>query len=63
MFGSQFLQKAKLQVPWYLSFRSLVLTEKELKKNNDRIAIVRSARPYRIAKGNEEYSHIHRQGA
>ena len=27
-FGSQVSQKAKLQVPWYLSFRSMVLKEK-----------------------------------
>jgi len=47
-FGQQFLQKAKLKTPWYLSFRTIVLRDKELKKNNDRIAILRSAIPCKI---------------
>lgn len=42
-FGDQFLQKAKLHTPWYLSFRAISLQKKLLKRNKDRVAIVRSA--------------------
>ena len=47
-FGTQFLQRARLQTPWYLSFRTMVLMEKELKKKEDRVAIIRSAVPHRV---------------
>ena len=42
-FGLQFLQKAILFTLWYLSFRCLVVREKELKRNKNKIAKVRSA--------------------
>lgn len=42
-FGDTFLHKAELHTPWYLSFRSIVLRDKELKRNNNRLAVVRSA--------------------
>ena len=42
-FGEQFLNRAKLHTPWYLSFRSMVLRERELKRNNNRLAVVKSA--------------------
>jgi len=41
--GNQFLQKANLFTPWYLSFRTMVLRDKELKRNHNRIAIIRSS--------------------
>lgn len=41
-FGTQFLQRAKLQTPWYLCFRTMVLTDREVRKNDGRIAVVRS---------------------
>jgi hypothetical protein len=47
-FGEQFLQKAQLHTSGYLSFRCLVLREKELKKNKDRLAIIRNATPHRL---------------
>ena len=42
-FGVQFLQKAKLHTPWYLSFRAMTLRDKQLEQNHDRIAVVRCA--------------------
>lgn len=42
-FGESYLQKANLHTPWYLAFRCIALRDKELKRNKDRIAIVRSA--------------------
>jgi len=47
-FGDQFLQKAKLHTPWYLSFRSIAIRQKELQRNNNRIAIVRCAATSKI---------------
>ncbi len=41
--GAQFLQKAALQVPWYLAFRCLTIREKQLRRNNQALGIVRSA--------------------
>lgn len=40
--GSRFLQIARLHTPWYLSYRCMSLREKELSKNKNRLAIVRS---------------------
>ena len=45
--GDQFLQKTKMYTPWYLSLRTIVLREREWKRN-PRIAIVRSAIPHKI---------------
>lgn len=42
-FGNQFLQKADLFTPWYLSFRAILIREKGLQRNKNRLAIVRSA--------------------
>ena len=47
-FGQQFLQKAKLYTSWYLSFRAITVREKEMKKMNNRIALVRSAEKEKI---------------
>ena len=46
--GSRFLQDADLFTPWYLAFRCLTLREKELTKNQHRLALVRSAETRRI---------------
>lgn len=42
-YGERFLQQANLFTPWYLAFRSLTLKEKELQRNGNRLAIVKSA--------------------
>ncbi len=39
--GVQFLQKPCLTTPWYLSFRSLTITEREVRKSNGTIATVK----------------------
>ena len=41
--GSRFLQKAALHTPWYLAFRSMVLSERELDKNHGRLGFVKSS--------------------
>lgn len=53
-FGLQYLQKAPLHTPWYLSFRCLTVREKELKKYKNKIAIVKSAETNRIILGPNE---------
>jgi len=47
-FGVRFIQKASLHIPWYLTFRAMVLTDRELKRKKDRIAIVRCAATAKI---------------
>ncbi len=47
-YGVQFLQKAALQVPWYLAFRCLTVREKELRKNKQILGLVRSAELNRV---------------
>ena len=42
-FGEQYLQRAHLHTPWYLSFRAITIREKELRRNNHRIAVVKCA--------------------
>ena len=41
--GDNFLQTSNLHTPWYLAFRCIVVSEKELKRNKQRLAIIRSA--------------------
>ena len=41
--GNNFLQTSNLHTPWYLAFRCIVVREKELKKNKQRLAIIKSA--------------------
>lgn len=41
--GEKYLQNAALFTPWYLAFRCMTLREKTLKKNNNRLATVRSS--------------------
>ena len=57
-FGEQFLQKAKLHTPWYLSFRCLVVREKELKRNKNRLAVIRNASAEKIIVHPNESIHI-----
>ena len=47
-FGDQFLQRAQLHTPWYLCFRTLVIRDRELKKNKNTIAIIRSAEQAKV---------------
>jgi len=47
--GDRYLQLAKLTTPWYLSFRAITLRQKELKKNGNRIAVVRCAATEKIS--------------
>lgn len=42
-YGMNFLQKAKMFTPWYLTFRTMVLQQKELRRNNNRLGIIKSA--------------------
>lgn len=41
--GEQYLQKANLQTPWYLSMRCMSVRQRELRRNKNRLAVVRSA--------------------
>ncbi|KAK3106295.1 hypothetical protein FSP39_017215 [Pinctada imbricata] len=42
-YGVRFLQEARLKTPWYLAFRCLTLRERELQKNNNVLAYIRSS--------------------
>lgn len=46
-YGKRYLQTANLTTPWYSSFRCISLREKELAKNNHRLALVKSAERHR----------------
>ena len=46
--GERFLQNANLKTPWYLTFRCITLREKELSKNQNRLALVKSLEPHKI---------------
>jgi hypothetical protein len=46
--GDRFLQTAQLHTPWYLAFRCITLRDKQLKRNKNRLGIVRSAEPETI---------------
>ena len=39
--GERYLQNAALTTPWFLTFRCISIREKELSKNEDRLAVVR----------------------
>ena len=47
-YGDRFLQNSKITTSWYLSLRCIILREKELKKNNNRLAIVKNAEVKKI---------------
>lgn len=47
--GVNFLQNAALHTCWYLAFGCMVIRERELKKNKNRLAIVRSAETQNIS--------------
>ena len=53
-YGQQYLQKARLNTPFYLAFRCLTIREKELRRNKDKLAIVRCAETSRIRIGPNE---------
>ena len=42
-FGPRFLQDANLFSPWFMTFRCLLLREKELHKRNNRLALIKCA--------------------
>ena len=42
-FGVRFLQEAELFTPWYLTFRCLLLREKELHKRSYKLAVIKCA--------------------
>lgn len=46
--GERFLQNAKLHVPWYFCFRTMVLREKNLSKCKNRLAVVRCAMTHKV---------------
>lgn len=49
--GEQYLQTANLQTPWYLSMRCIAIRERELRKNKNRLAIIRSAENSKLSIG------------
>ena len=49
--GEQYLQRANLKTPWYITLRCLSIRQRELKKNKNRIAIVRSAETTKLTIG------------
>lgn len=40
--GARFLQESSLTTPWYLALRCIILREKQLTKNSNRLGIIRS---------------------
>ena len=53
--GQRFLQDAKLQTPYYLAFRCMTLRNKELERQHNRLALIKSAetRPITIQANTE----------
>ena len=49
--GEQYLQKANLQTAWYLSIRCMSVRQKELRRNKNRLAVVRSAESAKLTIG------------
>ena len=47
-FGDKFLQVAKLTYPWYNCFKTLVIRERTLKQNKNKLGIIKSAMPCKI---------------
>ena len=41
--GEKYLQNSSVSTPWFLAFRCITLREKALKKNNNRLALIKSA--------------------
>ena len=42
-YGERYLQLSNFTAPWYLLFRAMHLTDRELRRNYNRIGLVRSA--------------------
>lgn len=57
--GDRYLQKANLTTPWYLTFRAIAVRDKQLKRNKDRIAVVRNAEVGNITIGPNESKDIY----
>lgn len=49
--GEQYLQKANLQTPWYLSLRCLTIRQRELKRQKNRLAVIRCAETSKVIIG------------
>ena len=47
-FGDQYLQRAQLFSPWYLSFRSMSIRAKKLQQNKGKLGIFKSAATRKI---------------
>lgn len=41
-YGEQYLQQSPLHTPWYLCFRAMTIRDRELKRNKNRLALVKS---------------------
>ena len=52
--GEQYLQRANLKTPWYLTLRCLAIRQRDLKKNKNRIAIVRSGETTKLTIGSNQ---------
>ena len=52
--GEKYLETVKLHTPWFLAFRAIVLKEKTLRRNKDRIAVVRCAERKTVTLGPNE---------
>ena len=63
-YGDQYLQRASLHTPWYLAFRMMTLQEKELRKQHNRLGIVKCAEKKTGHHSSEHQCHrvgLHRQ--
>lgn len=47
-YGSRFLQDADIQAPFYLAFRCMTLRERQLQRNGNRLAMLKSAEVNRV---------------
>ena len=57
--GQQYLQCANLQTPWFLAFKAITVRDRELRRNKNRLAIVRCAENTNIILGPNESRYIH----
>lgn len=57
-YGVQYLQKAKLSSAFYLAFRCMAIRKRELVRNNNKLAIVRSAEASKVTLGPNERKNI-----
>ena len=57
--GQQYLQCANLHTPWFLAFKAITVRDRELRRNKNRLAIVRCAENTNIILGPNESRYIH----